>query len=101
MYKIKILTERFEAKDLKTIDALILLNSFTEIFNDINKDSIGIDNMIDSYINYAHQLKINPESNFNKIHKRRLVLKKLDSYPSSQIIFYLKTRFTDLSLKNV
>lgn len=91
MYKMKILTESFEAKDLNIIDALMLLNSSTDIFNDINNDSIGMDNLIDSSINYAHQLNINPESDFNKIHRRRLLPKRLDSNPSSQAIFDLKT----------
>lgn len=61
----------------------MLLNSSTDIFNDINNDSIGMDNLIDSFINYAHQLNINPESDFNKIHRRRLLPKRLDSNPSS------------------
>lgn len=41
----------------------------------ISTDSIGINNLIESYINYAHQLNINPEFDFNKIHKRKLVPK--------------------------
>jgi len=41
MYKMKILTESFEAKNLNIIDALMLLNSSTDIFNDINNDLIG------------------------------------------------------------
>ncbi|KAF0749187.1 52 kDa repressor of the inhibitor of the protein kinase-like [Aphis craccivora] len=66
MYKMKILTEMFEAKDLNIIDALMLLNSSTDIFNDINNDSIGMDNLIDSSINYAHQLNISPKSELTK-----------------------------------
>lgn len=50
-----------------------------------------MDNLIQSSINYARQLGINPESDFNKIHRRRLLPKKLDSNPSSQAIFDLKT----------
>lgn len=91
MYKMKILNEIFEAKDLNIIDALMLLNSSTDIFNDINNDSIGMDNLIDSSINYAHQFNISPESDFNKIHRRRLLPKRLDSNSSSQAMFDLKT----------
>lgn len=45
MYKMKILTESFEAKDLNIIDALILLNSSTDIFNNINDGKLAMDNL--------------------------------------------------------
>lgn len=50
-----------------------------------------MDNLIESSVNYAHHLGINPESNFNKIHRRRLLTKKLDFNSSTQAIFDLKT----------
>lgn len=65
MYKMKILTESFEAKDLNIIDGLMLLNSSTEIFNTINDDKLAMDNLIESSIKYAQQLGIDPESEFN------------------------------------
>lgn len=91
MYKMKILTESFEAKDLNVIDALMLLNSSTDIFNDINDDKHAMDNLVESAIKYALQLGIDPKSDFNRIHRRRLLPKKLDSDPNSQTTFDLNT----------
>lgn len=91
MYKMKILTESFEAKDLNIIDALMLLNSTTDIFNGINDDKSAMDNLVESAIKYALQLGIDPESDFNRIHRRRLLPKKLDSNPISQTNFDFNT----------
>lgn len=54
VYKMNILTESFGVKNLNIIDTLMLLENSIEIFNDINKNSIGMDNLIESFINYMH-----------------------------------------------
>lgn len=53
MYKMKILAESFEAKNLNIIDAVMLLNNFTYILNNINDNKLAIDNLAESSIKYA------------------------------------------------
>lgn len=50
---LKILTESFKAKILNIIDDIMLLNSFTDILNNINEDNLTLDNLVKSSIKYA------------------------------------------------
>lgn len=59
-YKMKILTETFETKDLNIIDAIILLNSFTDISNNINNYKLTMDNLVESTLKYILQLTLTP-----------------------------------------
>lgn len=46
----KILIESFEAKNLNIIATLMLLNSSTDIFNNINYDKLVMDNLVERSI---------------------------------------------------
>lgn len=58
----KIVTETFETKDLNIIDAIILLNNFTDISNNINNYKLTMDNLVESTIKYILQFNIDPKS---------------------------------------
>jgi hypothetical protein len=67
MYKMKILTEKLEAIELNVIDALMLLNNAIEILKDINNDDIGMNNLVESSIQFACKLGIDPNYDFNRV----------------------------------
>lgn len=58
--KMKILTKHFEIKDLTVIDAVILLNSFTDILNNINDCKLTMDNLVESTVKYILQFTLTP-----------------------------------------
>lgn len=53
MYKMKILTEKLEVIEPNVIDALMLLNNTIEILKDINNDDTGMNNLVESSIQFA------------------------------------------------
>lgn len=89
MYKIKILIENFKSKNLIIIDVLMSLNSFIDTFNYINYGQMVMDNLKESTIKYALKLGIDPESDFNRIYRKRLLPKKLVSNLNFQTNFDL------------
>lgn len=69
----------------------MLLNNFTDILNNINDDKLAMDNLVESSLKYALQLGIDSESDFNQVHKIRLLLRKFHSNPNFQTKLYLNT----------
>uniref|UniRef100_A0A2S2PY56 Uncharacterized protein n=1 Tax=Sipha flava TaxID=143950 RepID=A0A2S2PY56_9HEMI len=78
MYKMKVLTEKLEAIELNVIDALMLLNNINDILKEINNDDVGMDNLVENSIQFAYKLGIDPNYDFNRLHRRRLKLNRLD-----------------------
>lgn len=91
MYKIKIWAKPREAIDFNAIDALRLLNNTAEILKDINNNNVNKNNLMKSSIKFAWKLGIDSDNNFNRVHWRTLVPKRLDSNSNLQMTFEMKT----------
>ncbi|CAI6371974.1 unnamed protein product [Macrosiphum euphorbiae] len=71
MYKLKSLTETLEKKSLCAIDAAVLIEATIKILEDINSDSDGMNDLVDSAKSFAANLGIDSEYDFNLHHRRR------------------------------
>ncbi|KAL4098192.1 hypothetical protein QTP88_022840 [Uroleucon formosanum] len=89
LYKLKALTEKLEAKELNIIDASNLIEGTIKSLENINKDSDGLDTIIDAALIFSRKIDLDPIADFNKHHKR-LIPKKIDSNPMTQSDFSLK-----------
>lgn len=90
MFKVKNLTENLEAEELNIIDALLLIQSTSESFQQMN-DDIQINDLIASSVSFARKWEISPENDFSKHHRTRRVPKKIDENPESATIFDFET----------
>ncbi|XP_065642141.1 uncharacterized protein LOC136071684 [Hydra vulgaris] len=87
----KILTQKLESIELNVIDALLLLNSTISILKETSSDDTSMNNLVESSIQFACKLGIDPTYEFNRAHRRRLLPKKLDSNSNSQATVDMKT----------
>ncbi|KAL4083558.1 hypothetical protein QTP88_028874 [Uroleucon formosanum] len=90
LYKLKALTEKLEAKELNIIDASNLIEGTIKSLENINKDSDGLDTIIDAALIFSRKIDLDPIADFNKQHHKRLIPKKIDSNPMTQSDFSLK-----------
>jgi hypothetical protein len=51
----------------------MLLNNTIEILKDINNEDVGMNNLVESSIQFTCKLGIDPNYDFNNIHRRRLI----------------------------
>lgn len=89
MYQIKTLTEQLEAIDLNIIDGIVLIEcaikSLSEIYNDTNQLDKHI--YVSTAKEFAIKMKIDPISDFEKHHRERMKLRRIDSNSFSQVNF--------------
>lgn len=90
LYKLKALTEKLEAKELNIIDASNLIEGTIKSLENINKDSDGLDTIIDAALIFSKKIELDPVADFNKNHRKRLIPKRVDSNPMTQSDFSLK-----------
>lgn len=84
--KAPLLVGKFECSELcRQIDNE--LNNAVEILNGVNNDDVNTNNLVESVIKYA--FGIDPNNDFNRVHKRKLTPKGLDL--NSQTTFEQKT----------
>ena len=102
MRKLKILTLELETPNRNAIDCIALIESYIKIFNNINKDSDSMDNLITAASNFATKLGVNVTAAFEQNHRIRLLPRRLDDNPTNQVewtlyVFYRKefTHFLD------
>lgn len=70
MYKLKMLTETLEKKNVCIIDAANLIDVTINNLHDIDNNNEAMDNLIQSAISFSSNLGINPEADF-KLHHRQ------------------------------
>lgn len=88
--ELKALTEKLEAKELNIIDASNLIEGTIKSLENINKDSDGLDTIIDAALIFSKRIDLDPVADFNKHHRKRSISKRVDSYPRTQSDFLLK-----------
>ncbi|CAI6362390.1 unnamed protein product [Macrosiphum euphorbiae] len=91
MYKTKILTEKLEATELNILDALMLIDYSLSSLNEMNSDDTAMNNLVSSAIKFSEQLGIDPVSDFNRHHRKRLLSKRIDQNPNTQCSIDLPT----------
>jgi hypothetical protein len=91
MYKTKILTEKLEATELNILDALMLIDYSISSLNEMNSDDTATNNLVSSAITFSEQLGIDPVSDFNRHHRKRLLPKRIDQNPNTQCSIDLPT----------
>jgi hypothetical protein len=90
LFKLKALTEKLEAKELNIIDASNLIKGTIKSLENINKDSDGLDTIIDAALIFSGKLDLDPIEDFKKHHYKRSIPKRIDSNPMTQSDFSLK-----------
>ncbi|XP_025407346.1 uncharacterized protein LOC112681295 [Sipha flava] len=90
LYKLIALTEKLEAKELNIIDASNLIEGAIKSLENINKDSDGLDTIIDAALIFSRKLDLDPIEDFKKHHHKRSIPKIIDSNPMTQSDFSLK-----------
>lgn len=91
MYKLKMLTETLEKKNLCIIDAANLIDVTINSLDDINKDNGAMDNLIESAISFSSALGIDPEADFKLHHRQKKPPAWLDPNSNTQVIYDIKT----------
>lgn len=67
------------------------IKNTVEILKNINNDDIDMSTLVESSIKIACKLGIYSNNDFNQMHKRRLVLKRIDSNSNLQTTVKIKT----------
>lgn len=91
MYKLKMLTETLEKKNLCIIDAANLIDVTINNIDDINKDNGAMDNLIQSAISFSSTLGIDPEADFKLHHRQKKPPAWLDPNSNTQVIYTINT----------
>ncbi|XP_050298067.1 uncharacterized protein LOC126740374 [Anthonomus grandis grandis] len=84
-YKMKIITEILEQDDLNIIDAVNMISLTCTSLRNIRNSEEDVNNLIESAIQFAVKLNVDPETDFRKHHRRRLVPKKIDTNRDSSV----------------
>jgi len=84
MYKTKVFTKNLKAKELNIIDALLSLTYTIDSLTRLCDNNMAVDKLIESAIFFAKKLNINSEKDFNRLHRRRLKSKKINSNASTR-----------------
>lgn len=76
--KMKIVTEILESNDLNLIDAISIINSTKNTLSNIRTHPDEVDNLIAASKIFASSLDVNPEEDFRKHHRRKVIPKRFD-----------------------
>ena len=93
--KIQILSEVIESPQLNVVDCKLITESTIKLLEKMNEDTIALNNEISSAKSFSEKLGIDPENDFKKHHRRRIIPKRYDekNYEDSNLdlhTFYRK-----------
>lgn len=88
LYKLKTLIEKLKSKELNIIDASNLIESTIKSLENINKDCNRLDAIIDAALILSKKMDLDPVADFNKLHRKRLIPKRVDSDPTTTRLFF-------------
>lgn len=76
--KMKIVTEILESSNLNVIDAFSIINSTKNTLQTIRSSPDEVNNLIEASQLFATSLQVNPEEDFKRHHRRRVIPKRFD-----------------------
>lgn len=83
MYKMKMMIDILQTEELDVSGALLVMLETKESLERIRKDENAIDNEVQAACLFAKQFDVDAESEFRRIHRRRVPPKRLDAAPET------------------